>query len=79
MNIRAKALETYKEQISLGMQNTPMNWHIWKRAFDIALKQSENVVLDGVSGSFSATDVERAYDDGYSTDGEVAFDIDNYR
>jgi hypothetical protein len=30
-------------------------------------------------GSFSANDVERAYDDGYSTEGEVNFDIENYR
>ena len=43
MNIRAKALETYKKQVSLGMQDTAMNWHIWKRAFDIALKQSEQL------------------------------------
>ena len=35
--------------------------------------------LLGVSGSFTAYDVERAYDDGYSTEGEVTFDIENYR
>ncbi len=39
----------------------------------------QNLPLDSVSGSFSAIDVERAYDDGYSTDGEVTFDINNYR
>lgn len=32
-----------------------------------------------VSGSFTAYDMERAYDDGYSTEGEVNFDIENYR
>lgn len=38
-------------------------------------------VLDllAVSGSFSDTDMERAYDDGYSTEGEITFDIENYR
>ena len=35
--------------------------------------------ISGVSGSFTAYDVERAYDDGYSTEGEVNFDIENYR
>ena len=35
--------------------------------------------LFGVSGSFTASDMERAYDDGYSTEGEVTFDIENYR
>ena len=35
--------------------------------------------LFGVSGSFTAYDMERAYDDGYSTEGEVTFDIENYR
>lgn len=35
--------------------------------------------LLGVSGSFTAYDMERAYDDGYSTEGEVTFDIENYR
>jgi len=40
---------------------------------------SEALHIGSVRGSFSATDVERAYDDGYSTDGEVTFDIENYR
>ena len=35
--------------------------------------------LFDVSGSFTASDMERAYDDGYSTEGEVTFDIENYR
>lgn len=35
--------------------------------------------LFGVSGSFTADDMERAYDDGYSTEGEVTFNIENYR
>jgi len=35
--------------------------------------------LYSVSGSFTADDVERAYDDGYQTEGEVSFDIENYR
>jgi hypothetical protein len=40
--------------------------------------ETKQLILSGVSGSFSATDVERAYDDGYSTNGEVTFDINNY-
>jgi hypothetical protein len=28
---------------------------------------------------FTASDMQRAYDDGYSTEGEVNFDIENYR
>lgn len=35
--------------------------------------------IQHVSGSFTADDVERAYDDGYQTEGEVNFDIENYR
>lgn len=47
---------------------------------DSSLKAlDEALTIPVVSGSFSATDVERAYDDGYSTDGEVTFNIDNYR
>ena len=42
-------------------------------------EQVKKDLIAGVGGSFSATDVERAYDDGYGTDGEVTFDIDNYR
>ena len=37
------------------------------------------LLLFSVSGSFTAYDMERAYDDGYSTEGEVNFDIENYR
>jgi hypothetical protein len=52
-----------------------------KRLADLEeqIKQGQLLTIDSVSGSFSATDVERAYDDGYSTDGEVTFDINNYR
>jgi hypothetical protein len=39
---------------------------------------AEQLRIGSVVKSFTATDVERAYDDGYSTDGEVTFDIDNY-
>lgn len=41
--------------------------------------QRQALIIANVSGSFTETDVERAYDDGYSTDGEVTFNIDNYR
>jgi hypothetical protein len=43
--------------------------------------ETANQLLDlfAVSGSFTAYDMERAYDDGYSTEGEVTFDIENYR
>ena len=44
---------------------------------DKATKELLN--LFSVSGSFTADDVERAYDDGYQTEGEVSFDIENYR
>lgn len=40
---------------------------------------TELLNLFSVSGSFTADDVERAYDDGYQTEGEVNFDIENYR
>lgn len=30
------AMRTYNEQVELGMPNTPMNWHIWNKAFRIA-------------------------------------------
>jgi hypothetical protein len=38
-----------------------------------------NDSLHSVSGCFTADDVERAYDDGYQTEGEITFDINNYR
>ena len=44
-----------------------------------ALVQLKNCNIQNVSGSFTADDVERAYDDGYQTEGEVNFDIENYR
>lgn len=44
--------------------------------YNLAAKQ----VLDllDVSGSFTASDMEHAYNDGYSTEGEINFDIENY-
>jgi hypothetical protein len=33
---REIALRTYKDATEHGIIDTPMNWHIWKRAFDIA-------------------------------------------
>ena len=41
--------------------------------------KNELLLLFGVSDSFTADDVERAYDDGYKTEGEITFDIENYR
>lgn len=34
--IRDIALRTYKNATEHGMIDNPMNWHIWKRAFDTA-------------------------------------------
>lgn len=50
-------------------------------AGEITLKEAHERILRlfDVSGSFTAYDMERAYDDGYSTEGEVTFDIENYR
>ena len=47
----------------------------------VTTEQARNLLLGlfDVSGSFTASDMERAYDDGYSTEGEVTFDIENYR
>lgn len=36
MNQREIAMKTYNEAVSNGMQDTLMNWHIWKRAFNAA-------------------------------------------
>ena len=34
--------------------------------------------LESLQDTFTANDVERAYDNGYNTEGEVNFDIKNY-
>lgn len=34
--VREIALRTYKQAVANGMLDTPMNWHIWKKAFDVA-------------------------------------------
>lgn len=33
---REIALRTYNEQAKLGLPHNAMNWHLWKKAFDIA-------------------------------------------
>lgn len=48
---REIALRTYKDATAHGMINTPMNWHIWKRAFDTAERELKNLQLGAVSGS----------------------------
>lgn len=45
------ALRTYKDATKYGMIDTPMNWHIWKRAFDTAERELKNLQLGAVSGS----------------------------
>jgi hypothetical protein len=35
-NTREISLRTYNKAISHGMLDSPMNWHIWKRAFDVS-------------------------------------------
>ena len=48
---REIALRTYKDATAHGMMDTPMNWHIWKRAFDTAERELKNLQLGVVSGS----------------------------
>lgn len=47
---REIALRTYKDATEHGMMDTPMNWHIWKRAFDTAERELKNMQLGAVSG-----------------------------
>ena len=47
---REIALRTYKDATEHGMMDTPMNWHIWKRAFDTAERELKNLQLGAVSG-----------------------------
>ena len=55
-------------------------WETHEQQVKNFLKEyKEQLILSSVSGSFTANDVERAYDDGYQTEGEVTFDIENYR
>ena len=50
--IREMALRTYKDATRYGMQDTPMNWHIWKRAFDTADTELKKLRVGDVSNSF---------------------------
>ncbi len=54
--VREIALRTYKEAVSNGMLDTPMNWHIWKRAFYTADAQLKKFHLAAVSGSLHSND-----------------------
>jgi hypothetical protein len=47
---REIALRTYTDSIKYRMQDTPMNWHIWKRAFDIAEPELKKLRVADVSG-----------------------------
>jgi len=51
----------------------------WHKLLNHVNEMEQALSLGDVSGSFTADDVERAYDDGYQTEGEVSFDIENYR
>lgn len=53
---REIALRTYKDATEHGMMDTPMNWHIWKRAFDTAERELKNLQLGAVSGSLPSND-----------------------
>lgn len=48
---REIALRTYTDATKYGMQDTPMNWHIWKRAFDIAESELKKLRVTDVSVS----------------------------
>lgn len=37
MNIRVLSLKTFKES---NIKNTPINWFIWKRAFELGYNKS---------------------------------------
>lgn len=47
---REIALRTYKDATEHGMMDTPMNWHIWKRAFNTAERELKNLQLGAVVG-----------------------------
>lgn len=47
--------------------------------YDLLEVRKQLLVLYGIGGLFTVTDMQRAYDDGYSTDGEVTFDINDYQ
>ena len=38
------------------IEATPMNWHIWKRAFDLGVEAKESDLLHDVSNSFFGSD-----------------------
>ena len=40
---REIALRTYKDATTHGMMDTPMNWHIWKMAFDTSERELKNL------------------------------------
>lgn len=42
--IRDIALRTYKNETEHGMIDNPMNWHIWKRAFDTAEAELKKLI-----------------------------------
>ena len=69
----SKALQDFKTKYpsvtSADLQTFIIGWQ----------EAVKNCFIPDVSGSFTAYDMERAYDDGYSTEGEVNFDIENYR
>lgn len=48
---REIALRTYTVATKYGLQDTPMNWHIWKRAFDIAESELKKLRVTDVSVS----------------------------
>lgn len=57
---REIALRTYKDATAHGMMDTPMNWHIWKRAFDTAERELKNLQLADVSGELDCEHPDEA-------------------
>ena len=67
---REIALRAYKDATGHGMMDTPMNWHIWKRAFDTAERELKNLKLGAVVGrteqlkAFADYAQKRVWEDG---------------
>jgi len=60
---REIALRTYNKQVELGMPNNAMNWHLWKKAFDIADIELSKLRQPDVSGTLPLSEMEKKLDD----------------
>jgi hypothetical protein len=71
---REIALRTYKESTNNGMQDSPMNWHIWKRAFDVAESELKKLRVADVVGRSEQLVCKGRCDHGYKDeDGNELF------